>query len=61
MTTNRSEKGRVARTRMTESRVRMTEQMPGPSSHPPAPFTEPEPEQETAIATTVTAAMSSAD
>ena len=46
MTTSRREKGSVAMTRMTETRVRMTEQIPGPSSHPPA-LTEPEPEQGT--------------
>ena len=49
MTTSRREKGSVAITRITETRVRMKEQIPGPSSHPPA-LTEPEPEQETGIA-----------
>ena len=46
MTTSRREKGSVAMTRMTETRVRRTEQIPGPSSQPPA-LTEPEPEQGT--------------
>ena len=46
LTTSRREKGSVAMTRMTETRVRRTEQMPGPSSQPPA-LTEPEPEQGT--------------
>ena len=50
MTTSMREKGSVAMTRITETRVRMKEQIPGPSSHPPA-LTEPEPEQETGIAT----------
>ena len=49
MTTSRREKGSVAITRITETRVRMKEQIPGPSSHPPA-LTEPEPEHETGIA-----------
>ena len=37
-TTNRRENGRVAITRITENNVKMTEQIPGPSSHPCFPM-----------------------